>query len=677
MKSVLYSFVAITLSLAASLTAHAQVQRYDREKVKAQLEALKTIPPTSVTLTGSFSDPQKRKFVQFYLDKVNPKLEEQSALYMRDYSSMLMLDTGTYVTGDKEKDAAAMQALIAEQEECNRIGAQWSVDKEWTATIAEFAKLAEGLTGELPDFARRMHKNRQLSMFPESAQPLLEEVANLSVAYQVALKEVPAAQKTRDYLTRSMEIRRRFKAGEVSFEATVKSINELVMNGGFNHVGYEAVQKTGENLNRSAVIRTQLAKIKGFNTWAEYQLEASGQGYEVDYRSPTKQREFLTKLLRGVAPLYKKYVTRRMKEMNLEHFASSLRQEYMGLFFPPSLSQLQLHFPASQITNMWEQVMLESGFSPDVLKQIIVDDQYREGKNATMAYMAPVLAPYTENAVIDTDTLDFIHEPKGSPAYKPGFIYIMQNYSGGPGDLDTNYHEGGHALEALLKHKTIGTDEGYGYVEVPSMSMEHIGRDPQVLWHKMNTVDGKRPSMQEIETLVSNHHKAEIANIVHMVTSALYDLNIWDYDYTKEGAKTYMEQVEILTTGIAEQADLPPFLDTPIPRFYHHVSTTHYTSGNVRNIGYTYAEIASRMMARYMLNELEKLSGRRTFHAQPQLAKLFTERFFEQGWKKPFPANIEAITGEKFDPEVLVKEMAEHLGVECERTLTVEKHPTK
>ncbi|NJL26015.1 MAG: hypothetical protein HC902_13180, partial [Calothrix sp. SM1_5_4] len=172
---------------------------------------------------------------------------------------------------------------------------------------------------------------------------------------------------------------------------------------------------------------------------------------------------------------------------------------------------------------------------------------------------------------------------------------------------------------------------------------------------------GHKPSLESIRELIANSERASLYRLQAMAESALFDLNLWDYDYSAPGAQTYLERVESVDLELDRLTQIFPPLPTKVPLFYHNLSTSHFVSGAVRNIGYTYAEIASRMMAEFISDELQRLSGRRSWHAQPALAGIFRDKFFSQGWRTPFPGNIEAITGRKFDPSAIIKNCSDLL----------------
>lgn len=643
----MFKYAISAALLATAPASFAQVQRYEKEKVRALLLDYAQNPKqTNVIVKGPYPKGNEREFVEFYFDNIRPRLDEMDKVISRYRGYNLLGDSGSY------RDAEEKAAFAKEFAKAAADLSSFQTDKNWTATVQQWAGLSEGLSGQLADEARKMSKERELNAFPEAMQPKLEELTRLSKEYSDALANAPAAKGLQEFTTKLTEARRRFKDGEITFEEADRITREMYARGGPHFVGYQAIQAKGENLNRMAVIRTELAKSKGFNTWAEYQLEVNGQGYEEEYRGPKNQKKFLRDYLASLSKLFTGLMDERIRELGLESQRPKLSFQHSQLLTPPGVQQLQPYFPGDKLTDMWEQSMIESGFSNETLSQILVDDEFRDGKNRTMAYMAGLRPPYLSEEVLNPVTLIFEKVANGAREWQRGLMYILQSYKGtGVPDLRTAFHEGGHALEYLLKYKQWDTDESYGSVEVPSNTMEHFVSDPLVLFHKALPKDGQKPSLAEIRKYVTNEEKAKVFDRIYNVALALYDTEMWDYDYTQPGAQTYTERMPVLINQLWSDAGFFPLIESPVPLYNHFAATTHFTSGNVRYTGYTYAEIGARMMIEYITDEIEKATGRRTWYNQPKLAKIFAEKFFAELWKNKFPTNVEKITGRKFSRE--------------------------
>lgn len=636
-----FLFVCI---LVFSQFSTAQSLRYEKQLVRDKLFDLAANPPTTnVVIEGDYATPEARAFMDYYLTVIRPREVKLSLLGYTYGAYNLLVDSGSY---NDEAESQEFQAkMLAAADEWN----QYSVDPAVTAELKEWARLSEGLTGDLADNARRAARERELEEFPEAMKPLLSEIDTLQQEFELALNNAPGNAALQEFSTARSEASRAFKAGEIDWAEATRRINEIYQKGGYERIGKEGVLAKGENLNRIAVIRSQLAKAKGFKTWAEYMTEMNGQGYEPAYRGPAQQREILKKLIAAARPRYQAIVNDRLLQLGIP--SSELRYQYISLLSYNSFLQIRDHFPTADMTNMWEQTMLASGFKPETLSQILVDDEFRQGKNRTMAYMSGILDPYLDNVTINAVTLNVVQLPVDSPLWRPGFQYILQSYKApGVSDLETAFHEGGHALEGLLRFQQVSSPSSYGYVEIPSMTMEYFTRDPEVLYGLAKEVNGKKPDLAYIRELAEGAEKNGVFTIMALATDALYDTDIWDYDYAAPGAQTFLQRAEQLDSEIARLAGDPADIAMPAATWYQRFATTHFTSGSVRYMGYVYAEIGSRMMADFIYDELERTTGRRTWNAQPGLADIFTKKFFQVGWKKLFPTNIEEITGRKFDP---------------------------
>lgn len=663
--------MAVTSALVlVGVSANAQFTAYDPVGTRATLKNLFDNPPKSrVELVGNPTSAQAEAFLKFYEEKVQPHNQYIRNLIIRYSTLRLLRDSGSFVsTAEEEQWTKDFDAL---DEEYNEM----LVDENWTETLREWNKLAEGLTGTLADTARHQWHQRDLESFPPEKKADLDRIAVLEREYFDTVRKSDAAKKLREFMTQVTETRRAFKTGAISFEEGRKKIAELFNTMGGHFVGAEAAAKSGENLNQIAILRTQLAKFKGFATHADYALEMSGQGYSPEYRGSANQRKFLKDYLTALLPVQKAFYDQRLKALGLEDKADEIRIQDIGFLTPPNVEMLQPYFPNDKISEMWGNTLLESGFDKEQLSQILLDDQFRDNKNKTEAYLSGVLAPYNEFERIDAATLNYVPMVRTKPDLKPGLVYILQSYKGsGLNDLRTAFHEGGHATEKLLKYKDIPLDEGYGYVEVPSLTSEFFMKDPEVVTALAVEANGKRPTLAEVTEALNNFAKVDVINDVTQVAFSLFDLELWSIDYTAPGAPTFLEAVKQVNEYTESLSEPFPDIETKVPLYFQRISTGHFTSGSVRNIGYVYASIGAEMMFEHISNQLEKQTGRRGWYKQPGFAKIYADEFVSQGWRKPFPENIETITGRKFDFQDMVDDFARKIHAdECSDKLRPRK----
>lgn len=636
------------LLLLTSLSAQAQIQRYDKKETRARLMAFAAdtrIP--QVKLKGKFKSAQEKAFVEFWLNEILP-VENSTVPHVRHYIaySLLMRSGSQNSEAEfKEWEAGLLEAMSFFNE--------LEVSEEWTQKLKQWSELAQDLKGDLPEEARRTYRDRVMYSFEPAMKPKLDEIARLETEYETATDQVPANNHLKKAETGNGEATRLFKMGEKTFEEAAGTLTHNYKNYGDRFVGFEANQKYPDHLNTMAILRSELARSKGFKTWAEFQLSGD-EGYSEAYRGVEKQREFLLGLIKALAPPLHKFVDSRIAELGLQQ--NQVKGEHLGLVFPQGLGHTRLYFPPEKLTEIWLTSMIESGFSSKTLGQILVDDTQRPNKNATGAFNRTAQPGYLDTEILTLNNLSLVTPKRSSPAWNPGFTYILQSYmSGGIHDLSTMFHEGGHALERTSKFKNKSRPESYAYVETPSTTMELFLRDIEVLYDKAVPIDGQKPSKEEFARLIKNTKIAEAYGLLGSATISLFDVDLWNYDYSAPGAKTFMERVEELNLEgdrlMMSRARSP----SEVPHYYSSVSTSHFTSGEVRNPGYVFAEMSSIQMADFVYDELEKTTGRRTWLKQPTLAGIFQDRFFSQGWKRPFPENIESITGRKYNPAKILE----------------------
>ncbi len=651
--------IFLLIPLVASFVVQAQVQRYHPERTRQVLKDLTNRPVPQLEIVGEPGSPQAKEFLNFFATEIFPAQVKMHELLLRYYSNHLRKDSGSYST-DQERDELDAAQLAAINEYSKQL-----TDPVVAERVAKYAKLAEGLSGPMADSARRALRMHELSSFSEEMAPVVEEMNNLYQKFNIAVDQTAAKAEVPRFAKNLTTVRRLYKDRKITLAQAKRRLANLFRENAYLNVGHQATLATGQTLNQLAVVRTRLAKSKGYATWAAYQLEVDGQGYEPAYRGPAKQREFLEQYLAALKPLYENFIAERKKALGID---GELMTEDVALLKLQDTGMLQKYFPNAKITDIWERAIIDSGFDPEVLTQIVVDDEAREKKFLTGAYMAPVLAPEPVVTKVDAAKLDYIHAPKGLAGREPGFVYILQNYQGaGVRDLEVAFHEGGHALDQVLAYQVNPEPDAYGYVEVPSMSMERFLADPEFLRANATPVDGQLPTPERFAELTANSQKNSIVTLVMMAKGALFDTKLWDYDYDAPGAQTFLERVEALDRELEiYEAGLKSY-PTNGPSYFYWLGFPHYVSGNVRDIGYTFAEIGSRMMASFVSDEIERTSGRRSWNQQPGLATIFADQFYNQGWKYLFPTNIEKITGRKFDPAGVVADLAKIL--KCEELL--------
>jgi hypothetical protein len=78
------------------------------------------------------------------------------------------------------------------------------------------------------------------------------------------------------------------------------------------------------------------------------------------------------------------------------------------------------------------------------------------------------------------------------------------------------------------------------------------------------------------------------------------------------------------------------------------LSTGHFYSGEVRYIGYVYAEIASDLVYQTVMHTLMRQTGRLSLYQQPKLGPILQQSLYNFGATAKFPKVIEEVTEQPF-----------------------------
>ncbi len=340
-------FFAAVMMIA--IPVEAQVQRYDRETVRTQLlKIVDGIPAQTIRVEGQPSGEREAKFIEHYVNKVQPAMAKLLSLHQQWSALNVLIDTGTFNDEEEKKLWRGQFAEISNQ--LSKI----TVDPVYNSDIKIWGELAEGLTGELASYARRFAKENELSRFSEDMEPVLNEIEVLLQDYKQAIIASPAAARISEFQKLTVEIPRLFKFGEISLDEAMKRITEISRQAGGRFVGFEAAQARGDALNRMAILRTKLAQSKNYRTWAEYQLEATGQGYSPEYRGVAKQKEFLRNWIDQLQPVVTRFIDRRIRELKID--PREFRRQHLSLLTLPDLMLAQTYFPPEKLTDIWNKL---------------------------------------------------------------------------------------------------------------------------------------------------------------------------------------------------------------------------------------------------------------------------------------------------------------------------------
>lgn len=477
------------------------------------------------------------------------------------------------------RDAEEKASWEASLRSYTRADHKISADPYRKATYAKWARLAEGLEGALADDARQSFGK---PMTPNESVPDLNRLDEISRT----IAEFFSNQSSSSY---RLERGRRLEVAH------------------------------GSILNEMAVLRSQVAKRMGYPTWAHYKISE----FDIDpaLQDPLRQREYLQQFI--------KWQLSRANDPNLVEVASP---------------NLLLDLPADAQERVWRDVMQQSGFHDGQLARMVVDGELRREKDLVTNYCQSVAPRFARVLTLNRETLCYQSLDRDEDFF-PGLQYISFRAARGYTGLRTVFHEGGHALSNLAsRYDRKGRHYSSMTAETFAVLSEQFLKDPRILW------DALTPrlwlwskSISEVREVLAYRRAVDQRRELTSASSAIFDIDLWSYDYSAKGALTFLERLKQLhIESLARQGDDPDAID-PAER----LSTGHYIKGRVRYAAYTFARMASNQLAEHISDQLERKTGRRDWYNQPELGAIMME-VFRAGWRLPFPRNIEAITGKPF-----------------------------
>ncbi len=617
-----------------------------------------TISPKSVK--GS----KQEIFLEYFKKYIEPKARE-GAIYSAKYAGLkLLLDSGL------ENSAEEKLKWEKELEEVLEWYGASEADEDVKKHTLQLAKLAEGLSGEMADSAREGAEMVELQMYPESSKSQAQEdnvlsqqiaqIANLLASKDNAIKLRPEYN----------QVRAKFYSGELSFQEAGDKLEALTLKMG-GAIGEELIEQAGDKLQRLAAVRSELAKVKGFPYWAEFAVAKQSRAHAPGLRTADELLKFLYGLLETTKEAGRKIYELEAKKRGMK--LADLRPAHQSLLLPPAEELLNGYFPRQNIVSLWRQTMRESGFPKSLIERIFIDPFPRDGKQGH-AYMFPARTPYQREDILNGQTLNAVSYPSNSPVWKKAVTAIVQNFSDDNVDsTETMFHEGGHGLDYASHRLGFRSYRSASAAETHSTTMEHFLADYSFIRSAAIKLDGSRPSEEVIRTYIKNRALGDLIGFRGNVAQAIFDIELWQYDYSQPGAQKLWERaieinakLRLLSRNVALPADLVR------PFGMQMFSTDHYYSGSVRYFGYTLAAVSAGMMAEYLLDTLEAKTGRRSLHKQPAIAILL-KPIYEKGLERPFPEAVEQISGKKFAPEEyakgLIRKVDEALKPDCDGAL--------
>ena len=651
------AFVFTMGSMPASNAATSSTDdAYPRETERATLlESIASLEEQKLQIENlAKASPNAQRFLEIFRTEFWPLAVRLSAMNERE--SLLYVANDRALYADEAEKKAWNQEMIDLSEASSKI----STSESYRDLVRRLGEAAEGLTGDLAELARRMLRQQERSGFDTAQLPTLNRLGKIMNEVKQIANESPISKHLAATARESDAIEKKFRSGEISFTDAYLALEALRSKGGAAHGQYVA-QTASELLNEAAILRTELARAKGFKNWAEFQVSNNAEHYANGYRTTTERITFLRDLLSTTQDTHRAFYEQRIRETpgvpeDLKADLRNFRSSQSGLFSLPTDSLVLEYFPVENVESFWRQTMLESGFSETALSRITLDSYPREGKQ-THAYMMPARSHQPYVIRVDAETLN-VPIPRQVPGtWMPANIQIVQNMrADGPDAYSTAFHEGGHGLDFSHRQDVLGLGQDSSYAETHSMTMENFLLDRDFLLAKARTRDGKPIPADLVDLYIANSKLNALSSLRGQSLNSLYDLELWNHAYER-GGESFVDRATRLS---AELSDTYMFANNGrmvdgVNTLYARFSTDHFYGGQVGYIGYVFAEMAATMSYEQLLDILEERTGRRTLLNQPEIAKLLIEGYYKRGFAKEFPVATEDFTKKKFDARETAK----------------------
>lgn len=642
----LLSCLFLIFHLSVVVWAADQDPPFDRKEARARLFAVIENPPVTELKIKGFSkaSAKNKRLVLFYRDQIWKSID----LYERGNITVVALrvaiDTGLY---DSPEELAQWQQRM---QDAYRSMQETQNQRVSLKLLTEAKVLVKGLRGNLASSIRQWIKANDTLDAQKEKQ--VQEIDQLeSEAYRLSQwvnqKSIELHEHDRQ-IESSREVNRKYKAGEISYDQAAEYFGERVLRYEYEF-GQRIIEEAGGQLNQIGVLRTQIAKKLGYRTWSDYAVAQQSDRYSsAQLRSVAGRRKLLTRALQKSEPIYRKLVAELVRSAGITKKVEELRTSEWMLLKPMTAPDFYKYFPKERAEEIWTQTMQKSGF--DFKNQTIYMDNYPRAGKTPNAYATSVSTKKARSLTLDAVDLSMptINQPNLEASH-PEIVYIVQNFDAdGLNPLELIFHEGGHGLHAVHRN---GTElHGPAFAETQSLLMEKFLEDREFLLAVGKTRNGEAIP----EELVDRYLAIKVVNNIEtfraIAAQALFELELWDYDYEK-GGESFAERGTRLyaqAMGDSSLMDYSPVKGvSPGTAF---VISDHFYSGRAEYIGYLLGEIAAQMTYQGLLDYFDWNTDRRSIYDQPELARLLVEGYYLQGSNQPFPKAIEDALIKRFRP---------------------------
>ena len=629
---------------------------FDREVERAKALAIIENPPVSqVDVEGLESaSPQAQEFLRHFKNVWAPFSAQIHSFNTKWYVSYVSVDRALY-NDDAEKDEWLRNVAEYEIAKNNIIKSE-----EFREATKKLYELSRGLEGEVVELVEKYWEFINKFEHTLEDQELTDRLAQIEVELGDIENTSPYAETLGEVSQKSIDIKAKFQAAEISLKQAAEELYEL-SNSGFGAKAQDVALRSAELLNEKAVILTKLAKRRGYKTHAEFILARTAHFFGQGMQTPSERIAFLENYLDKVTPMmssvYKSIVD---QNPNAPAF-SSLTGRELGLLLPDSTPEIQKYFPKERVNDFWVEFYTENGFPVEMMDALVLDSYPRKSKQ-THAYMAPQSVRRAKVFTVNASDLSVLKPDAEADWYEP-LISIVQNVRiDSPNGYRTVGHETGHYWEFATAERNDGPfllidQEGdpvraTSWTETPSMAMEFVLQDRTLLLDKLKDRQGNPIPPELLDRYLAEKKLAGLSRNKVTAEGALLDYSLWDYDF-ENGDESFMDRITRITTEIDKKyAVAARESKSKTDPKYSHFATNHWTSGNVK-YDYFYAFQTATMVHERMLDIFDERTGRRTYLNQPDMGSILINDLYKDTHSKPYPQGVEEFSKREFNPDQL------------------------
>ncbi len=425
---------------------------------------------------------------------------------------------------------------------------------------------------------------------------------------------------------------------------------------GFNGDKYD----NQEIVKKMVQLRYEKAQLLGYQTWANYVLE------ERMAETPEKVLEFETNLLGFAKPAaahelaelteYAKnngFAEDKLQRWDASYYAEKLKKEKYSIndeilkpyfklenvldgLFMLTNKLYGLTFKENKTIPVWHQDVkaYEIFDEKGQLLAVWYGDYFpREGKRAG-AWNNTTLSQHFEGKTdVRPHVVNVCNFTKPTET-KPSLLTFRE--------VETLYHEFGHALHSMLSHvkyETVsGTSVAWDFVELPSQFMENFCLEPELLklFAKHYQTNELIPQTYIERLKASSNFMAGIA-MTRQINLGLTDM-AWHF------AKPNTEKVAEIESKVAEKTDLYPIIEgTAISTAFGHIFAGGYSAGYY---SYMWSEVLDA-------DAFEAFKEKGVFNKE--VAKSFRENVLSKGGTEKPMVLYKRFRGREPKPEAMLR----------------------